>query len=386
MVDKVSEFTCNRLPNRFRMSRWCFRRTVQKFIFSTLILMMPSPWNAAKSSLNKILPANKSEATEENDNNTDPSQVLAGEKDTGEVVCSSLQRSIQVDGGNEEPYKMPPEDTDQLEGIREDLNLFESQVLPLQPPTDSSLSQERTTEKDCKFDFVFLSRLGRGAFAVTFLVENQLDKQQFALKMISVNTSDSSFKDLLLSCSLYETHIMEGLKHPTIIEFFTSFKSDKYHSILMEYFDGVTLSELKKQHRKLSSSLTMHIAKQLVEGLQYLRSERIVHGDLKLDNIMINELGQVKIIDFGSARKVLDEESLTAESISNEKKGTLDYCPPEFIESDRIEKTHFTSDYWSLVLFVDAGLHSLLFDGRNASFLLQSAATNSEIHHRGRNR
>jgi predicted Ser/Thr protein kinase len=259
-------------------------------------------------------------------------------------------------------------------------------------PVESIASEELVTGEICdpnvtesynQIDLDPVHRLGSGAFGVTYLVKHKQNGQLYALKMICVNTLDSSLKDFLQNSSMFEANIMEDLQHPSIVRLFATFKSEQYNSILMEYFDGVTLTELKKQLRKLSASLVRYIAIQLIDVLQYLRSRGVIHGDLKLDNIMINDRGQIKLIDFGSARHLTNEASLTAESIPNEKKGTLDYCPPEFLESGKIEKSHFTSDYWSFVALPDTGLHHLLSPRRFASFQREPSAAHDQGDHRG---
>jgi serine/threonine protein kinase len=113
----------------------------------------------------------------------------------------------------------------------------------------------------------------------------------------------------------------------------------------MELCAGGDLLNYVRKRRKLQEDIAKVLFKQIIEGLGYIHSKKILHRDIKLDNILLDGLGKVKIADFGVSKIVKNGE------IMKEQCGTPAYIAPEIIKDKGY--TGFKADLWSagVVLF-----------------------------------
>ena len=95
-----------------------------------------------------------------------------------------------------------------------------------------------------------------------------------------------------------EIHILKSLKHPNIIQLKGYFMDDENIYLILEYISGNNASKMFKT--QLPSKIQVkHIIKQLVEAVKFCHEKGIIHRDIKLENIMIDEKYNIKLIDFG---------------------------------------------------------------------------------------
>ena len=138
-----------------------------------------------------------------------------------------------------------------------------------------------------------------------------------------------------------EVEIHWQLRHSSILELYNYFEDSEYVYLVMEICHGGNLFEyLQRSGGKLPEAQTRSVMYQLVNGLLYLHSNGIIHRDLKLSNLLLNEKYCLKIADFGLAVKLLDS--------SSEQKtmcGTPNYISPEIVS--RLPYG-LSSDVWSL--------------------------------------
>ncbi len=135
-----------------------------------------------------------------------------------------------------------------------------------------------------------------------------------------------------------EIEMLSRLRHPFINQILDSFETDTHIFIVMEYICGDLLGFIRKRG-KLSETVSKIIFKQLIEGLKYIHHKKIVHRDIKLDNILIDLTNTIKICDFGVSRKISGEE------IMQEHCGTPAYIAPEIFENQGY--SGFQCDIWS---------------------------------------
>ncbi|MBU0926167.1 MAG: serine/threonine protein kinase [Spirochaetes bacterium] len=130
-----------------------------------------------------------------------------------------------------------------------------------------------------------------------------------------------------------EARILMDFKHDNIVRVFDHFKEGSSHYMVLEYVDGMSLDQLIKKQRFLSSELSLSILLEASKALAYAHSMGVIHRDIKPGNILISRKGEVKLADFGIASSEEDEDSgLTREGMTL---GTPCYMPPEQIENSK---------------------------------------------------
>ena len=136
-----------------------------------------------------------------------------------------------------------------------------------------------------------------------------------------------------------EIDILCKLRHPNIIEMIDAFETKTDFCVVTEFAQG-ELFQILEDDQSLSEDVVRSIAIQLVDALQYLHSNRIIHRDMKPQNILIAANGTVKLCDFGFARAMS-----TATLVLTSIKGTPLYMAPELVQEQPY--TH-SVDLWSL--------------------------------------
>lgn len=102
-----------------------------------------------------------------------------------------------------------------------------------------------------------------------------------------------------------EVGILKQCDHEHIVRLYDSFETPKHICFVMELCSGGDLSSYVKKRMRLKEKVARHFFRQIVEGLEYLHTEKmVVHRDLKLDNILLDATGDVKIGDFGVSRQL----------------------------------------------------------------------------------
>jgi serine/threonine-protein kinase len=133
------------------------------------------------------------------------------------------------------------------------------------------------------------------------------------------------------------------LSHPNIVTIYEFWEENGRYFIAMEYLDGQTLRDVMQARGALPLRDAVDIACQMLSALGYAHANRVIHRDVKPDNIFILQGGQVKLTDFGIAR-LTEEASLTSDG---QVFGTPSYMSPEQIEGRGID---YRSDLFSLAV------------------------------------
>ncbi|XP_071756983.2 serine/threonine-protein kinase 36 [Centroberyx gerrardi] len=180
-----------------------------------------------------------------------------------------------------------------------------------------------------------LELVGEGSFGRVYKGRKRFTGQVVALKFIpKVGRSEKELRSLKR-----EIEIMRGLQHPNIVQLFDSFETETEVVVVTEYAEG-ELFQILEDDGSLPESQVREIACQLVSALYYLHSHRILHRDMKPQNILLGKCGVVKLCDFGFAR-AMSVSTLVLTSI----KGTPLYMSPELVEEKPYDHT---ADLWSL--------------------------------------
>ena len=183
--------------------------------------------------------------------------------------------------------------------------------------------------------YLYGRQIGHGAFGKVNLALHVASGRLVAIK--SFNKKNLKKKNARQKIN-NEIEMLSRLRHPFISQILDSFETDTHIFIVMEYICGDLLGFIRKRG-KLSETVSKIIFKQLIEGLRYIHSKKIVHRDIKLDNILIDLTNTIKICDFGVSRKISKDE------IMHEHCGTPAYIAPEIFENNGY--TGFQCDIWS---------------------------------------
>lgn len=170
--------------------------------------------------------------------------------------------------------------------------------------------------------YKFVKLIGKGAFGKVTLGVHKLTG-----KYVAIKTIDKSYmKDDYSKRKVFqEVYILKKIRHSCVIRLLEVFESPKHFLMVMEYAGGGDLLQYVKQRKRLDEETTKAIFKQIVYGLGHCHCRSVLHRDIKLDNVLMDGEGGVKLCDFGVSRMVKKHH------IIKEQCGTPAYLAPEII-------------------------------------------------------
>ena len=189
-------------------------------------------------------------------------------------------------------------------------------------------------------NFKVLEKLGQGAFGAAYKVLNLEDNSTYVIKKILLkNATEEEIKEIK-----NEANILASLDSENIVKYYDSFSDNNSFNIIMEYCDGLDLrkylNDNKKSNELIKKEIIIHIILGICNGLKYIHSKKLIHRDLKPDNIFLNADMKVKIGDFGIARQLKSENEY-----AKTQAGTMLYMAPEIIKEGKYNNK---VDVWSL--------------------------------------
>ncbi|KAJ7374058.1 ATP binding [Desmophyllum pertusum] len=186
-------------------------------------------------------------------------------------------------------------------------------------------------------DFEILATVGKGAFAHVLQVRNKQSNKLFAIKVL--NKADIIKENAVQQCK-DEVNIQVKLgDFPFLVKSWYTWQTKHNLFIVSDFVDGSDLYTLWRQQKKLDDATVKLYSAELAITLDYLHNSGIIYRDLKLENILIDNEGHIKLVDFGLSKLVkLGERSGTI-------CGTLQYMAPEILSGETY--THVV-DWWSL--------------------------------------
>ncbi|KAH8260363.1 hypothetical protein KR026_010106 [Drosophila bipectinata] len=229
----------------------------------------------------------------------------------------------------------------------------ESRMLAMkQAEGGSQAEQPKTSRAEMEFpdlkltDLEVISTLGIGGFGRVELVkayhQNRIDT--FALKCLKKrHIVDTKQEEHIYS----ERHIMLSSKSPFICRLYRTFRDEKYVYMLLEACMGGEIWTMLRDRGSFEDNAAQFIIGCVLQAFEYLHARGIIYRDLKPENLMLDERGYVKIVDFGFAKQI------GASAKTWTFCGTPEYVAPEII----LNKGHDRAvDYWALGILI----HELL--------------------------
>ena len=190
-------------------------------------------------------------------------------------------------------------------------------------------------------NYTILSKIGQGSFGAVFKAKDN-SGNLYAVKKLSKSRQGSTMQMIE-----NELKLLQSLKHPNLISALEIIRTPSYIYIISEYCGGGDLEAFINNSGQVPAELAKKWFKSIVEALSYLRTQRIIHRDIKLANILLtsrnSESAQVKICDFGFSK------NLGKFSLTSTKLGTPTYMAPEIFEGKNYS---FKVDVWSLGLLL----------------------------------
>ena len=198
------------------------------------------------------------------------------------------------------------------------------------------LKNNKIPETTLKY-YQIIKLLGKGSFGKVYLGLQKLTNRLVAIKSIK----KSAFKDEKKKKILSEMKILKNvLGHPNIIKLLEVFENEKYVFFVMEYASNGDLLDYLKKKIILSENDSKYLFFQICSGLKFIHKKHIIHRDIKLDNILLDNNYKCKICDFGVSRIMKKDEYIT------EQCGTPAYLAPEIIRD--LGYKNLKADIWSL--------------------------------------
>jgi serine/threonine protein kinase/Tfp pilus assembly protein PilF len=230
----------------------------------------------------------------------------------------------------------------------------EGEAQPSITKTIETSREELTTGSTFANRYQIIEELGRGGMGKVYKALDTEIKERIALKLIKPEiASDRKTIDRFRN----ELKVARQISHKNVCRMYDLNKADSSYFITMEYIPGGDLKRFIRRSKQLSIETAVSIAKQICEGLVEAHRLGVVHRDLKPNNIMIDDDGNARIMDFGIARS-LETKGITGAGVMI---GTPEYMSPEQVESKEIDQR---SDIYSLgIILYEMMTGRLPFEG-----------------------
>lgn len=204
--------------------------------------------------------------------------------------------------------------------------------------------------------YELLELIGVGGMADIYKAKDITEDRIVAVKILKNEFAGS--EDFLRRFR-NESKAIALLSHPNIVKIYDVGFTDKIQFIVMEYIDGITLTEYIERQGVLKWRDAVHFTLQILKALQHAHDRGIVHRDIKSQNVMLMSDGTIKVMDFGIAR--FNRE--TDKTISEKAIGSVHYISPEQARGDITDEK---SDIYSVgVMLYEMLTGQKPFDGDN---------------------
>jgi cyclin-dependent kinase len=203
-----------------------------------------------------------------------------------------------------------------------------------------------------------LEKIGEGTYGVVYKAEDRVTGEIVALKRIRLDATDD---EGIPGTAIREIALLKELQHPNIVRMFDVEHTEKKLTLVFEYLDQDLKKHLDQVQGGLESAKTASFLFQLCRGIEACHHAKVLHRDLKPQNLLINREGELKLADFGLARSFgIPVRTFTHEVV------TLWYRAPDVLMGNKRYSTPV--DVWALgCIFAEMHNGRPLFPGSNDS-------------------
>eukprot|EP01136_Pigoraptor_vietnamica_P011344 Opistho-1_new@50113 len=228
-------------------------------------------------------------------------------------------------------------------------------------PSEGEKEDAQAQKKLSLTDFEILKVLGKGTFGKVVLARLKETGEVFAIKILKKEVIMAKDE---VQHTMTENRVLQKTRHPFLTELKYSFQTEDRLCFVMEYVNGGELFFHLSRERIFSEDRARFYAAEILLALKYLHEHGIVYRDLKLENLLIDRDGHIKITDFG-----LCKEGVSYGATTKTFCGTPEYLAPEVLEDNDYGRA---VDWWGLgVVMYEMMCGHLPFYNRNHDILFE---------------
>jgi mitogen-activated protein kinase kinase kinase len=195
--------------------------------------------------------------------------------------------------------------------------------------------------------------IGEGSFGKVYLALHAITGELLAVKQVELpnvtkGTESDKKKSSMITALKQEIDLLQGLRHPNIVQYLGTSSDEKYLNIFLEYVPGGSIAGMLKQYSFFNETLVRNFVRQIMEGLAYLHGRDIIHRDIKGANVLVDNKGGIKISDFGISKRadVASASQLPGSGLNRPSlQGSVFWMAPEVVRQSAHTKK---ADIWSL--------------------------------------
>ncbi|SPP86130.1 testis-specific serine/threonine-protein kinase 1 [Drosophila guanche] len=208
--------------------------------------------------------------------------------------------------------------------------------------------------------------IGTGNYAKVKIGFSEEYGKRVAVKIISKVKAPPEYTQKFLP---REIEAVKGLHHDNLITFYQSIETSHRVYLIMQLAENGTLLDYVREKKFLDEAQSRKLFRQLISAVEYIHSKGVVHRDIKCENLLLDEDWNLKLIDFGFARK--DTRSSDNQVVlSKTFCGSYAYASPEILKG--VAYDPFMSDIWACGVVCYAMVFGRLpYDGSNVHILLK---------------
>ncbi|XP_065163498.1 atypical protein kinase C isoform X2 [Atheta coriaria] len=209
--------------------------------------------------------------------------------------------------------------------------------VPVEDPTSDDLEPGSQRQYSLK-DFELIRVIGRGSYAKVLMVELRKTRRIYAMKVIkkALVTDDEDIDWVQTEKHVFET----ASNHPFLVGLHSCFQTPSRLFFVIEFVRGGDLMFHMQRQRRLPEEHARFYAAEISLALNFLHSKGIIYRDLKLDNVLLDHEGHIKLTDYGMCKEGIRSGDTTSTFC-----GTPNYIAPEIL---RGEDYGFSVDWWAL--------------------------------------
>eukprot|EP00892_Ulva_mutabilis_P003811 jgi/Ulvmu1/1801/UM119_0019.1 len=255
-------------------------------------------------------------------------------------------QKVKGDGGI--PTHMPKVEEDQTRTSKDAESASSDQsFLDHTPAKSASESTQQLVQP--KWNWKPGEMLGKGAYGCVFLAI--LDTGGFAaVKQVElVSTANGNDRKMQECVKALEGEILtlQHLRHPNIVQYLGFERTDRHINIFLEWVPCGSIRQVLDKYGPMDECVVRKHTRAVVQGLHYLHKKRIMHRDIKGQNVLVDNNGTAKLTDFGASEKIhtVVEYATKDDAQAGSVKGTLYWMAPEVMQGKHVGRA---ADIWSL--------------------------------------